>query len=72
MTDNQEISLMYENVLKNTYVINVNSPPGNCSETDKVAAILSKVNKLICNKQNFNDATDLVALNTLKSFIEKL
>ena len=72
MNDNDKISLMYENVLKNTYVINVNSDSDSCDETDKVDAILSKVNKLICNKKNFNDATDLVALNTLKSFIEKL
>ena len=63
---------MYENVIKSTYVINVNSSSDSCNESDKVAAILSEVNKLICNKQNFNDDTDLVALNTLKSFIEKL
>ena len=63
---------MYENVIKSTYVINVNNAPDSCNESDKVAAILSEVNKLICNKQNFNDDTDLVALNTLKSFIEKL
>lgn len=63
---------MYENVIKSTYVINVNNASDSCNESDKVAAILSEVNKLICNKQNFNDDTDLVALNTLKSFIEKL
>ena len=72
MNDNEEIGLMYESVLRNTYVINVNSASDSCNESDKVAAILSEVNKLICNKQNFNDDTDLVALNTLKSFIEKL
>jgi len=72
MKDNEKISLMYENVLKHTYVINVNSDASSCNEADKVAAILSKVDKLICNKKNFNDATDLVALNTLKDFIEKL
>ena len=72
MYDNREIGLMYENVIKSTYVINVNSASDSCNESDKVAAILSEVNKLICNKQNFNDDTDLVALNTLKSFIEKL
>lgn len=72
MDDNKEIGLMYENVIKSTYVINVNSASDSCNESDKVATILSQVNKLICNKQNFNDGTDLVALNTLKSFIEKL
>ena len=72
MNDNNQISLIYENILKPTYVINVNSASDSCNESDKVAAILSEVNKLICNKQNFNDDTDLVALNTLKSFIEKL
>ena len=72
MNDNNQISLIYENILKPTYVINVGSAPDSCNESDKVAAILSEVNKLICNKRNFNDDTDLVALNTLKSFIEKL
>ena len=63
---------MYESVLKNTYVINVTNDISSYDKTDKVSAILSKVNKLISNKENFNDATDLVALKTLKSFIETL
>jgi len=69
MDDNKEMGLMYEAIAKNTYIINVNT---DSSEQDRVDAILQKVNKLICNKQNFNDATDSVALNTLKSFIESL
>jgi hypothetical protein len=72
VNDNKEISLMYESVLKNTYVINVTNDISSYDKTDKVSAILSKVNKLISNKENFNDATDLVALKTLKSFIETL
>ncbi len=70
MDDNKEIGLMYEAIARSTYIINVN--PDECGEQDRVDAILQKVNKLICNKQNFNDATDSVALNTLKSFIENL
>jgi len=69
MDDNKEMGLMYEAIAKNTYIINVNT---DSSEQDRVDAILQKVNKLICNKQNFNDTTDSVALNTLKSFIESL
>jgi len=69
MNDNREIGLMYEAIAKSTYIINVNT---GSSEQDRVSAILKKVNTLICNKNKFNDTTDLVALNNIKSFIENL
>lgn len=72
MNDNTEIGLMYEAIAKSTYIINVGGTTSDCGEQDRVAAILSKVNKLICNKSKFNDTTDLVALNNIKDFIENL
>tara|TARA_R110000772_G_scaffold57846_1_gene130939 strand:- start:494 stop:703 length:210 start_codon:yes stop_codon:yes gene_type:complete len=69
MNDSKEIGLMYEAIAKSTYIINVNT---GSSEQDRVSAILKKVNTLICNKERFNDTTDLVALNNIKSFIENL
>ena len=71
MNDSCELGLMYEDVVRNTYVINISDEDTSCSEKDRIESILHKINKLIDNTKTFDDAGGLVALTTIKNYIQE-
>ena len=71
MNDSRELGLMYEDVVKNTYVINISDGGDSCSEEDRIESILHKINKLIDNTKTFNDTGGLVALTAIKNYIQE-
>lgn len=71
MNDLKEIGMLYEAVTSSCIMSVVDKESDTCGEDD-TAIILMKIDKLICNAKNFNDEGGLVALTTLKKFIQEL
>lgn len=71
MNDLKEIGMLYEAVTSSCIMSVVDKEADICNE-DNTAIILMKIDKLICNAKNFNDEGGLVALTTLKKFIQEL
>lgn len=69
MSDYEELSALYEAVA--LIQVNAEDIPESRGK-DNTDVILQKIDQLICNAVNFNDDGGLVALTSLKSFIEKL
>ena len=71
MNDLKEMGMLYEAVASSCIMHVSNKEADVCNEDD-TAIILMKIDKLICNAKNFNDEGGLVALTTLKNFIQEL
>lgn len=70
MNDLKEIGMLYEAVT--TCITHVADTGEDIYHDDNTVIILKKIDKLICNARNFNDEGGLVALTTLKNFIQEL
>lgn len=71
MNDLKEMGMLYEAVASSCIMHVLDKDEDICNEGD-TAIILMKIDKLICNAKNFNDEGGLVALTTLKNFIQEL